>query len=283
MLALWYSTQKTMKNKIVVITGSGSGIGRALAIEYGQLGAILALNDYNAADLNETVSILKKEKVETVLSSIFDVSDKKAMKNFAAQVQSELGNANIVINNAGISGVDLPGYLINEENYRRVMDINFFGVLNGCQAFLPQMVEKNEGAIVNISSTFGMIGATNCSDYCASKFAVRGYTESLAAEFQESPITIHCVHPGGIKTKINRNANTTEFDTKYLTTPPSKIAKHIIKSVQKKKVKIVYGNDALRLWALSNFVPQKLANWLIWRESKKIIDLNQYKSFIKSL
>ena len=158
-----------MKNKIVVITGAGSGIGRALAIEFGRLGSQLALNDYNQSELNETVSLLNKEGVEP-LTAIFDVSQKEAMWEFAKTVKSKLGNANIVINNAGISGDDLPGYLIKEETYRKVMDINFFGVLNGCQAFLPQLVENNSGTILNVSSTFGLIGATNCSDYCASKY-----------------------------------------------------------------------------------------------------------------
>ena len=241
-----------MKNKIVIITGAGSGIGRALAIEFGRLGSQLALNDYNQSELNETVSLLNKEGVEP-LTAIFDVSQKEAMWEFAKTVKSKLGNANIVINNAGISGDDLPGYLIKEETYRKVMDINFFGVLNGCQAFLPQLVENNSGTILNVSSTFGLIGATNCSDYCASKYAVRGYTESLQAEFVNSPIVISCLHPGGIKTRINRNANTVEFDAKYLKTPPQDIAKHVIKSIQKKKVKIVYGSDSMRLWFMSSF------------------------------
>jgi NAD(P)-dependent dehydrogenase (short-subunit alcohol dehydrogenase family) len=274
---------KIMKNKIVVITGAGSGIGRALAIEYGGLGAKLALNDFNESDLNETVSILKEKGIDTVFPMVFDVADKTAMIDFATQVKSKWSNASIVINNAGISGFDTPGYLIKEHEYRRVMDVNFFGVLNGCQAFLPQLVENNEGAIVNISSTFGMIGAVNNSDYCASKFAVRGYTECLAAEFKESPITIHCVHPGGIDTRIDRDANTKAFAEIYLKTPPHKIAKHITKSVRQKKVKIVYGHGSLRIWIVANLVPQKLANWIIWRESKKIIDLNAYRTFIKSL
>ena len=272
-----------MKNKVIVITGAGSGIGRALAIEYGQLGANLALNDYNESDLHTTVAMLKEQGLDSIFSAVFDVSDKKAMTDFAEQVKSKVGNAYIVINNAGIGGIDLPAYLIEEANYRRIMNINFFGVLNGCQAFLPQLVEENEGAIVNISSTFGLVGAPNSSHYCASKFAVRGYTESLAIEFYESPITVHCVHPGGINTRINRTSNTHEFDAKYLKTPPSKIAKHIVKSVQQKKVKIVYGHYSSRLWFMSNFIPQKVSNWLFWKESKKSIDLNQYKSFIKSL
>jgi NAD(P)-dependent dehydrogenase (short-subunit alcohol dehydrogenase family) len=272
-----------MKSKIVVITGAGSGIGRALALEFGKLGATLALNDCNETDLKETVAMLKAAGTSSVLSSIFDVADKKAMTDFAEQVKSKRNNANIVINNAGISGVDLPAYLIKEESYRGVMDVNFFGVLNGCQAFLPQLVENNSGSMVNISSVIGMIGVANRSDYCASKFAVRGYTESLASEFQDSPINIHCVHPGGINTRIRRDGNSPDFDRKYSRIPAQDIAKHIIKSIKKNKVKIVYGADSKRIWFLANFIPQKLANKLIWDEIKKTIDLSKYKSFIKSL
>ena len=162
------------------------------------------------------------------------------------------------------------------------MDVHFFGVLNGCQAFLPQLVESNQGSIVNISSVFGLVGVPNNSDYCAAKFAIRGYTESLATEFQESPINIHCVHPGGINTNIIDSTEDAEKFKKRLSTNPNDLAKHIIKSIQKKKPKIVYGSSSLRLWFLSNFIPQNLTNYLVWKEGKKLLDLSRYKSFIKS-
>ncbi len=273
-----------MKDKIVVITGAGSGIGRALAEEFGALGAKLALNDYSEDSLKETAKLLSVAGVKTVFTAAFDVSKADAMQEFAKNVKSNLGNANIIINNAGIAGADLPGYLIPESAYRKVMDVNFFGVLNGCQAFLPQMVEENKGNVVNISSIFGLVGTTNNSDYCAAKFAVRGYTECLATEFHESPINIHCVHPGGINTNIAASLESgEEYTKKYLTTNPNDIAKHIIKSIQKNKVKIVYGADSKRAWLVSNFLPQKITNALIWKEAKGIIDLNKYKSFIKNI
>ncbi len=272
-----------MKDKIVVITGAGSGIGRALAEEFGILGAKLVLNDYAKEDLYKTVSILENKGIQVSLVKDFDVSDRTSMDSFADQVKKEIGLADIVINNAGISGVDLPGYLIKEEDYRRVMEVNFFGVLHGCRAFLPQMVEKNSGAMVNISSVFGLVGMPNNSDYCASKFAVRGFTESLAVEFYDSPITIHCVHPGGINTRIGRNNPNQELVKKLLRTNPNDMAKSIISGIQKKKAKIVYGSDSSRLWFASNFIPQNWANKLIWKEAKRILDPNHYKTFLKSL
>jgi len=161
------------------------------------------------------------------------------------------------------------------------MDINFFGVLNGCKSFLPQLVANNEGAVVNISSIFGLVGTPNSTAYCASKFAVRGYTESLAVEFNQSPITILCVHPGGIKTNIAGESKG-EFAEKYLTTPPGDLAQRIIKGIQKKEVKIVYGQGSFKTWIGSNLLPQKLLNRLIWKELSKLLDLDQYKAFIKN-
>ena len=221
--------------------------------------------------------------VHHILPAIFDVSDKKLMENFAKKVKKEWGNAHIIINNAGIAGEGTPAYSMSHENYRKVMDINFFGVLNGCQCFLPQLVDNNEGAVVNISSIFGLIGTPNSSAYCASKFAVRGYTESLAVEFHESPITIHCVHPGGIKTNIANDGseNVDKFAEKYLTTPPEDLAKRIIKGIQKKDVKIVFGRDSFKTWIGSNFLPQKMLNNVIWKEFNKILDMEAYKAFIK--
>ena len=276
---------KNLANKIVVITGAGSGIGRALAIEYGKLGAWLALNDFDEHGLNETVEILKSMGVNHVISSVFSVSDKNAMANFATHVKTHWRNANIVINNAGIAGDNLPAYLLSEESYRRIMEINFFGVLNGCQSFLPQLVENNEGAIVNVSSIFGLLGIPNNSDYCASKFAVRGYTEALAAEFQQSPITVHCVHPGGINTNITKNIDLDMpgYKERFLTTKPEDIAKYIIKSVQKNRPKIIYGKDSFRARIYSNFIPQKLLTWFTWTEAKTVLNLEPYKKFIKSL
>lgn len=269
-----------MNNQIVVITGAGSGIGRALAHEYARLGARLALNDCDAGDLDESRQQLEAAGYTDVLTEVFDVSEKDAMQAFAARVRTEMGNAHTIVNNAGIAGMDEPAYNIKDADFRRVMDINFYGVLNGCTAFLPQLVEENRGHVINISSVFGLVGIPNCADYCASKFAVRGYTESLVIEFHDSPIGIHCVHPGGIATRIARNANNQEFN-KFLQTRPEDMARRIIRDAAKGKPKIVYGNQSFRLWLGSTLIPQRLQNWLTWQESKGVLDLEPYRSFIK--
>ena len=164
------------------------------------------------------------------------------------------------------------------------MGINFFGVLFGCKAFLPQLVANNEGAVVNVSSVFGMIGPPGQADYCATKFAVRGLTESMMVEFHESPISIHCLHPGGIDTNIAKNEKSKPFAKKYLTTPPKKVAEHVINAIRKEQPKIVYGNDSFRAWFAANFVPKRLLKKLLWLEMRKTIDYKtDYQHLIKNL
>ena len=209
------------------------------------------------------------------------MSDKDKMFAFAGNVKAKFGNAHVIINNAGIEGSTKTAYHTTIDDFQRIMNINFFGVLNGTKAFLPQLIENNEGAVVNVSSVFGLVGIPNNADYCASKFAVRGFTEALAVEFHESPISIHCLHPGGIATNIVRNETGKEFSKKYLITPPENIVKHVIKCIKTGKPKIVYGQDSFRMWLAGNLVPQRLLNSTIYGELKKVMDMSTYSDFIK--
>lgn len=267
---------KGFNNKVVVITGAGSGMGRAYAEAFGRLGAKLALNDYSEDGLNETVEILRQQGVEHIYSEVFDVSSKGAMYAFAANVKDSLGNAHVVINNAGVEGAVKPAWAIDIEAYERMMGINFYGVLYGTKAFLPQLMANNEGAIVNVSSIFGLIGTPNSSDYCAAKFAVRGFTEALMVELHDSPIDAFLVHPGGIATNIVKKAEGQDFAARYLTTPPEAIVQFVIKSIRQRRLKIVYGQSALRVWLASNFVPLKWLVSVLWREMKSVTDLSDY-------
>ena len=269
---------KNFKNKVVVITGAGSGMGRAYALEFARLGALVAVNDYDAAALAETVDLLTTQGVASVFSQAFDVADRENMLAFAESVEQVLGRAHVIINNAGIEGSARPTWATTPASFERVMRINFFGVLNGTQAFLPQIVANGEGAVVNVSSIFGLIGTPNHADYCASKFAVRGFTEALMVEMQESPIGVHLVHPGGIATNIARGAGSQAFAQQYLTTPPKDIVRHVIKCIGRKQPKIVFGKDSFKTWLGSNFVPLKLLNRIIWREMKSVIDRKDYQS-----
>jgi len=272
---------KHFNNKVVVITGAASGMGAAYADEFAKLGSKLALCDINSNDLQVTVArVSKLIGTENIYSEVIDVSNRESVFSFANNCKEKLGNAHIVINNAGVEGGVEPVYSLPIDTLERVMQINFLGVVYGTKAFLPQLVENKEGAVVNVSSVFGLIAPPSCSDYCAAKFAVRGFTEALTAEFTDSPISIHCVHPGGIKTNIVKNKSAGEFAEKLLTTPPHDIARYVIKSITQGRQKIVFGNQSKLSWFLSNFVPQKMLNKLLWGQVKKNSDISQYKSFL---
>lgn len=257
---------KDFQNKVVVITGAGSGMGRAYAQAFARRGARLALNDYDARSLAETMSLLPDQGAERVLSQAFDVGDRAAMMDFAHQVMRNLGPAHVVINNAGIEGAVKPVWQIEEAEYAHIMRINFYGVVNGTQAFLPQMLDTGRGAIVNVSSIFGLIGTPTSSDYCASKFAVRGFTEALMVELHDSPISVHLVHPGGIATNIARKPGSEAFAHIYLKTRPQAIVERFIRGIERLEPKIVYGQDAFKTWVGANLLPQRWLNATIWRE-----------------
>lgn len=264
---------KDFKNKIVVITGAGSGMGRAYAEAFAKRGAKLALNDYNAETLAETEKLLGNV---TAISEAFDVSDVAAMNAFAARVEAELGAADVVINNAGVEGAVKPGWEISNDEFGRLFGINFYGVVNGSRAFMPQLLSKSESVLLNVSSIFGLIGTPNNADYCATKFAVRGYTESLMAELQESPVKTFLLHPGGIATNIGANQEDQDFRDEYLTTPPEEIVEHVIQCFAKGKQRIVYGNGSQKTWLGARFVPMSILAKIVWRELKPVTDLSLY-------
>jgi short-subunit dehydrogenase len=268
---------KNFKDKVVVITGAGSGMGRAYALAFAALGSRLALNDYDSQGLAETVKRVSQQSPATrVHAQAFDVSKRADMELFAAGVKEAIGPAHVIINNAGIEGAGKPVWATPLEAYERVFQINFFGVLHGTQVFLPQLLENGEGAIVNVSSIFGLIGTPNSSDYSATKFAVRGFTEALMVELMDSPISVHLVHPGGIATNIARADNTKAFSAHYLTTSPEDIVRHVIKSISKGRRRIVYGNGALKAHLGALLVPLKLLNRIIWQDMKSVMDVSDY-------
>lgn len=268
---------KDFKDKIIVITGAGSGMGRSYALEFAKLGAKLALNDYDPKGLAQTLALLKKTGIKGVFSKAFDVGDKEAMNSFAAQVQSKLGNAHVIINNAGVGGGGMPVWAMEDQSYERTLQINFFGVVYGTRAFLPQLLANGEGAVVNISSVFGLVGTPNASDYCASKFAVRGFTESLMVELQESAITVHLVHPGGINTNIAKDSpNGEEFTRKFLKTDPDDVARQVIDCIRSGKQRLVLGHQSLPLWLLSWGVSLERRNRLLYAQLKDLLDPKIY-------
>ena len=246
---------RTFDGKVVVITGAGSGIGRALALNLASRGALLALSDKDEVGLLDTAERCATRHAREVRTDKLDVSDREAVAGYASDVRQELGRVNAVFNNAGIA---LHGDLEETpyDEIERIMDVNFWGVVHGTKEFLPHLIASGDGHLVNISSLFGLMGMPGQSAYNASKFGVRGFTEALRIEMLIAghPVQVSCVHPGGIKTAIARNARTTRshdaesvaqlFDKKLARTTADKAAQVIVGGVLKNKPRIVVGGDA---------------------------------------
>lgn len=254
---------KSFKDKVVVITGAGGGMGLAYAEAFAREGARLALNDWDAQSLGRAKERVLALGAPAVHVSSFDVSDRDAMYAFADEVRATLGPAHIIINNAGIEGEARPVWDMSDESYDKVLGVNLWGVIHGTRAFLPQLFDNGEGAVVNVSSIFGLVGPPVCSDYAASKFAVRGFTEALTAELHGSNITAHTVHPGGIATNIARKAESQAFKDKFLKTEPDDIARFVLKGIRAGHPRIVYGHRSLVANLGSRFVPLRVLNGVV--------------------
>lgn len=246
--------------KVAVITGAGNGIGRALARQLQENGARLALGDLSQKGLDETVSTLPSS--DGVTAYELDVSDREAYQNFVRQVVDDHGQVDIVINNAGIihlHSIENGSY----EDYKKTMDVNFWGVLYGCKEFLPYLRKSPEAWLVNICSADGLIGFANFSSYCSSKFAVRGLTDSLRATLRKTNISVCCVYPGGVNTNIlntaviSKGAEETGKRVRRAIKEmsPDTAAKKILKGMAKKEKRLLVGNDAKTIDLLVRLFP----------------------------
>lgn len=251
------------QGKIAVITGAGSGIGRALALQLNSAGCELFLSDVSSGKLDETHGMLFRPDVAADCQ-VVDVADKSAVHAWAERIAAARGHVDIVINNAGVALIST----VEESDYRDIewlMGINFWGVVYGTKAFLPLLRKSRQGHLVNISSVFGLIGVPTQSAYNAAKFAVRGYTEALRQEMAETNVHICCVHPGGIKTNIAREARGgdpeftpaergMEFD-KVARTTAAEAATQIIRAIEKRKKRLLVGRDAQIISLISRLFP----------------------------
>ncbi|MCW2527813.1 MAG: sadH [Pseudonocardiales bacterium] len=245
---------KELSGRVIAITGAGSGIGRALALNVARAGALLALSDVRAADVRATGAACVALGARAV-TQVVDVRDFSAVQSWAAQVVAEFGTVNVIVNNAGIA---LTGDIEDLElsDIGEVMDVDFWGVVHGSKAFLPHLIASGEGQIVNISSVFGLVAVPSQSAYNAAKFAVRGFTEALRQEMilAGHPVGVTCVHPGGIRTDIVRNARTvgsydhdelvTYFDQKLGRVTADKAAAVIVRGIRHNRARVLVGADA---------------------------------------
>ncbi|MCI4671450.1 MAG: SDR family oxidoreductase [Bacteroidia bacterium] len=250
---------KNFQGKVVVITGAGSGIGRALALQLAEKGAFLALNDYKAESLEQTLNLLPPGH-EKYIAADFDVSDREQMKGFAQVVINKFGVVDMLINNAGVALRQNPFEEVEMENFDRLHEINFGGVVNGCHAFLPHLQARPEAALVNVASVLSFGGLMRSSAYVSSKFAVYGFTQCLIQENLGSGLQVHSVHPAGVKTNISSNSlnpqkSFDEVAKRVYRLSPEFAAKKIIRGIQRKKSRILIGRDAYLLDLITRLSP----------------------------
>jgi NADP-dependent 3-hydroxy acid dehydrogenase YdfG len=262
--------RRIIAGRAVMITGAASGIGRSLAQRLSRSGSPAAIADIDDSGLKETARSLRGP----VLTRVLDVRDAADVHRFAAEVREWLSSlANraplaAVFNNAGVA---LASSVLDAEpgDDEWLRQTNFDGVVNGTRAFLPILVDQDDGVIVNTSSVFGLVGMPYQSAYCASKFAVRGFTDALRQELRGTGVSAVTVHPGGITTNIARNARVrkdpegrgrshaqmaADFEAITMTTP-DKAAEIICRGVEQRKARILVGPDAYVFDALARIAP----------------------------
>ncbi len=255
-------------NSVAVITGAASGIGRALAVRLAQEKISgIALSDLNEKELSETAKMVESLGV-SVSTHIADVSKLEQVQRFAGEVIAKHNRVTHLINNAGVA---LCGSFeeISLKDFEWLMNINFWGVIYGTKVFLPILKQQEKAHIINISSVFGLVAPPGQSAYCASKFAVRGFTESLRHELEDTNIVVSSVHPGGIKTNIVNNSRIGEnagedikkkvvkFFDKASPTTAEQAADVIVKGVKRQNPRILIGSDARQINIIQRLFPAK--------------------------
>jgi NADP-dependent 3-hydroxy acid dehydrogenase YdfG len=246
--------------KVAVVTGAGSGIGQALAVELARSGAKLAISDIDTEGLADTEQQLKAIGAP-VKADRLNVTERESFLAYADAVNEHFGKVNQIYNNAGIAytgDIEVCPF----KDIERVMDVDYWGVVNGTKAFLPHLIASGDGHVINVSSLFGLFSVPGQAAYNAAKFAVRGFTEALRQEMVLAghPVAVTTVHPGGIKTAIARNATVAEgldrdelaklFDKRLAFTSPQRAARIILDAVRKKRARVLVGADAKVLDAL---------------------------------
>ena len=263
-----------VSNRVAVITGAGSGIGRATALALARRGCHLALADIDAVGLKETAGMLSTLGVR-VTSHVLDVADREAVRALPAQVYAAHKRVDILVNNAGVA---LGGTFeqVSEDDFEWLMDINFNGVVRMTRAFLPYLRKSDEARVVNVSSIYGIVSPPGQSAYSASKFAVRGFSNALRHELEGSTVGVSVVHPGGVATAIARNARMPQdapqediergrkIAEKLLRLAPETAGEIIAAGIERRQARILVGNDAKIVSILERLAP---VNY--WRYLKK--------------
>jgi len=258
-----------------VITGAASGIGRALALSCAAEGARLLLADLDEAGLSAVAQAVRTKGAGDCHAVVTDTGDEAAILALAGHAQQLLGGADVVFNNAGVTLVAPVEKLVSADAHW-LMNINFWGVVHGCRAFIPQMRARPEAVLVNVSSIFAMVSVPTQSMYNASKAAVRAFSDALREELRGTSVRVLCVHPGGIRTNIARRARIVDlsdvaetaeqmhaqFDQVARTTPEQAAAR-ILEALRRRDTRLMIGADARLLDLLYRAVPSRASAWLV--------------------
>ena len=265
-----------LAGRTAVVTGAAGGIGRGIALALARRGCHVALADIDEAALARTTAeIAGQESARSLRVSHYrlDVANRAAVAALPAQMMAAHGAVDILVNNAGVA---LGGTFLEiaESDFDWLLGINFWGVVQMTRAFLPLLSNSEEARIVNVSSLFGLIAPPGQTAYAASKFAVRGFSESLRHELADTRIGVTVVHPGGIATSIAKNARMpaslsddeaakrrTFFDT-FLTMPPETAGEIIVRGVERRKARILVGSDAKYAELVERLMPVNYWKWL---------------------
>jgi NAD(P)-dependent dehydrogenase (short-subunit alcohol dehydrogenase family) len=276
----------SLGGKVAVVTGAGSGIGRELAIGLARRGARVAISDVDEKGLNGTAERLTALEAKPHVD-LLDVSDRSAVQTYASSVAAHYGVVHQIYNNAGVAGGAVPVVDCDYDTYERIIAINLWGVIHGTKEFLPYLIESREGHVVNVSSLNGIMAQASMSAYCTTKFAVRGFTESLRAELLSAghPVCVTLVHPGGIKTNIataaiteaeRTGAEITEqqrqrakaYNEKLLKMSPQRAARIILDGVEANRTRVLVGKDAKGVDLLVRLVPRYYHRLAMWWEQR---------------
>ena len=265
---------RTLVDRVAVVTGAASGIGRATAVLLAHQGCDLALADVDEAGMAETAAKVR-EAGRRASTHVVDVSDKARMAAFADEVVAEHGAVHILVNNAGVS-VTAPLAEQSLEDFEWIVGINFWGVVYGCKFFLPHLRRAGGATIVNLSSMFGLIGLPTQSSYCATKFAVRGFSESLAAELAHDDIDVISVHPGGIATNIVRSGRFIDAKRQHkaakwfdrFAMPPEDAAWQIVEGIKRRKARVLITREAVLTDLLKRAYPAIPPRAVAWAQHR---------------
>jgi short-subunit dehydrogenase len=251
---------KHFENRVAVITGGASGLGLATAKKLASKGCQLALVDVNREGLEQAAKLFREAGTKTS-TYVIDVSDVDQMQRLPCEVVAEHGGVHILVNNAGVS---ISGTFEDHsiEDLQWIVGINFWGVVHGCKFFLPELRKADEAHIVNVSSMFGFVGVPTQSSYCATKFAVKGLSEALWGELQDTNIGVTSIHPGGIRTGIASTMRSYDEDVRAATVagleqsrPPEDVAEILVRAIEKNKLRAIAGWEAYAADWLKRILP----------------------------